>query len=521
MLVELRLIDTETQLASWIEKNFSEPDAVREVASNINFFGSETADILDFRLNRAKGILLLLVTCWRLIIRHMRSAKRGALREEWFEILPRLKRGEQSAELLERIANVLRPRLRVGKHLSWTDKEDACDPQRPADLMSIDYEVEDGLTDESVLSAWPDDASADTDDKLLRLLTHALTAALEDASEARVEGDVGYSLSDTDVASVAGHQQNAYRSGFLPIVRVTADLWSRLARKDVRRALVLVEIWRASPFRLIRRLAIFAAADPAVPADVAANILMTLPPAELFFANSSVETYRLIDARWASFAANDQQAIERVIAKGPPAERFREDQERMVDRCRFDLLGHLERSGVQLGTDAQSVLTEIRRRWPDWQLRPQAQAGFQIWHEGSSLIVGDPAKLSGVPDSQLIAASKKAADEADFLEGDAWQALCATDTPRALRGLEAQATIGDWPAWAWRTFLWAAGAQKDLSHVTRTAQLLLEWPKEGFGEIAREAAWWLNEMAKTLNEELLWRLWDRLVEVFLLEEEKA
>src|SRR5260221_653619 len=39
MLAELELIDADTQLAPWIEKNFAEADAVREVAANIRFFG--------------------------------------------------------------------------------------------------------------------------------------------------------------------------------------------------------------------------------------------------------------------------------------------------------------------------------------------------------------------------------------------------------------------------------------------------------------------------------------------------
>ena len=81
------------------------------------------------------------MTCWRLIFRHMRTAKRGALRDEWFDTAPRIKSGEHSPELLERIAQVLRPKLRVGKRLSWHDEED--DPERPSDLMSIDYEIED------------------------------------------------------------------------------------------------------------------------------------------------------------------------------------------------------------------------------------------------------------------------------------------------------------------------------------------------------------------------------------------
>jgi len=521
MLAELKLIDAETELAPWIQKNFGQADAIREVTANIHFFGPDTADILEFRLNQTQDLPPLLMRCWRLIIRHMRTAKRRALRDEWFDIEPRIRRGERSPDLLERIALVLRPKPQVGKRLSLYDEESGREPERPTDLISIDYEIEAGVNEEEVLSAWPEDAPADVDDNLLTLLTQALSAALEDAMEAGVESNRSYSLSDTDVPSVAKHEQNAYRAGFLPIVRVTADLWTRLARKDTQRALAFVEVWRASRLRLIRRLSLFAAADVAVPADIAAHVLMTLPAGELFITNSSVEVYRLIDARWRDFAPDQHQGIERRFAEGPPADWFRKDQEQMVDRCRFDLLGHLERSGARLSTDTQAILDDIRKRWSDWKLRPRERAGFHIWHGSSHGIVGDPARLSGVPDAQLISAAKKAADEADFLEGDAWRALCQTDAPRALRGLAAQAAAGQWPAWAWHPFLWSAPKLQDVNSVTRVAQLLLEWPEHSFSEIAADASWWLNESAKTLDKELLWRLWDRVAEVSLQEIEET
>ncbi|OYX76697.1 MAG: hypothetical protein B7Y77_02515, partial [Bradyrhizobium sp. 35-63-5] len=42
VLGELKLITRDTQLAPWIEQNFSTSDAVREVVANLHFFGIET-----------------------------------------------------------------------------------------------------------------------------------------------------------------------------------------------------------------------------------------------------------------------------------------------------------------------------------------------------------------------------------------------------------------------------------------------------------------------------------------------
>lgn len=519
VLAQLKLINAETQLASWIEKNFAEADAIRDVAANIHFFGPDTADILEFRLNQAQELPALLLRCWRLIIRHMRTTKRGGLRDDWFDMEPRIKRGERSPELLERLALVLRPKLRVGKATSWGEETER-EPQWPSDLISIDYEVEDGVTPEDVLSAWPVDVAAEVDGKLLTLLTNSLHAALEDAIDAGVEGNIGNSLSDSDVPSVAKHDQNAYRTGFLPIVRVMAELWTRLARKDPERAISFVEGWRASPMRLARRLALFAAADVAVPSRLATQILLSLPAGELFLTSSSVEVHRLIDTRWNEISPGERQAIEHRLAEGPPADWFIRDQATNVERCRFDLLGHLERSGIPLSQDAQAVLDDIRSRQPAWRLRPKDQAGFHFWHENADWAVGDPSKLGNIPDTDLVPAAKKAADAAEFMDGDPWRALTETDAPRALRGLSEQALVGEWPVWAWQPFLWAASKLQDVDDVKRVAQLLLDWPKESFPGIAATASSWLNEAAKTLDDDLLWPLWDRIAQACIQAQEE-
>ena len=59
LLSEMKLIQSETQLIAWIERNFSDLDAVRDVVANIHFFGPETASFLEFRLNAQETAELL------------------------------------------------------------------------------------------------------------------------------------------------------------------------------------------------------------------------------------------------------------------------------------------------------------------------------------------------------------------------------------------------------------------------------------------------------------------------------
>jgi len=513
--VEMRVIKSDSPLlAAWVERNFAEIQAVRDVVANLRFFGPETADLLDFRLRNSKEPLsTLLQECWRLIIRHMRTTKRGPLHNEWFELAPRLKRGEQSVELFERVAAAFRPKLVIEKRLSLYDDGTGV-PTKPSDLMAINYEVDDDVNHETLISAWPERIPAEADEKLLFYLSAALDAAIEDAMEAGVESNLGYGTSDSDVPSVAPHKQNEYRSGFQAIVRSIADLWERLAKKKPAAALAFVERWRGSNLRLVRRIGLFAAADPIVPAETAADMLISLPQGELFATNSTVEVFRLIHARWNDFTDAKRRAIEHRICEGPPRDWYKEEADfgRINDQARFDVLGDIGRAGHELGSEAKVVLEEIRQRWPTWELRPAEQAGFHIWHSGVTGVVGDPSKLRGIPDDELVAEAKRVADAADFLEGDSWQALCQSEPDRALRGLASRAASGEWPVWAWEQLLFSRQKFVESDAPNRVVGLLMQWPADTFREIARPASSWLAANAKALDDGALWPIWDRIAE---------
>jgi hypothetical protein len=522
-LARMKVIQSGSELTPWIEKNFDDPEAVREVSGNLDYFDERAAALLEFRLNRRRDTLPpLLAKSWQLIIRHIRDNPRGMLRSEWFDLAPRIKAGEQSAELLERLAHVLRPRPKLSKHVSWYgDGRGECVPERPSDLMSVDYEVEPDITEADVLAALPKDAPAEFEQKLLTALTNALDAALADALETGVESNFGYGISDTDVPSIAAHRQNEYRSGFLPIVRIIAETWTRLAQKNASLALPFVQQWSSSQFKLNIRLALFAAADRVISVDEAANVLLAVPQGLLFLTNSSVEVFRLIRERWKELPSAKRIEIEGRIAAGPATDWFRSDADIHVERCRFDVLGEMERAGLDLGSTAKSVLAELKEKHPEWKLRPSEQAGFHIWHGSGSRIVGNSQMLQNVPVESLVDEAKKLADQADFMAGDDWQALCQSDPQHALDGLEAKAKQGEWPDWAWNPFLWAAHKLDSPDSVALTGKLLLTIPDKDFPKVAGSASWWLNENAEALDGRLLWPLWDKVEAAVAQEQAEA
>jgi len=177
----------------------------------------------------------------------------------------------------------------------------------------------------------------------------------------------------------------------------------------------------------------------------------------------------------------------------------------------------MTRDGFDIGSKANKLLAEIRARWPQWQPKPPEQAGFHIWFEGVREIRGDPDKLKGVADGELVAEARKIAAAAGFMGGDSWQGLCQNDPDRALHGLAAAAANGDWFLAYWEQLLWSLSAYADADTELKIAQLLLEWPEDSFGRIAAVGSFWLHGHAKKLPDAVFWPLWDRIADTTLIE----
>ncbi|THD63397.1 MAG: hypothetical protein E7813_18395 [Bradyrhizobium sp.] len=516
---DMKLIENERQLIAWIQNNFGSVEAIREVVANLAFFGPDTATFLKTRLDaQAAALPPLLVKSWNLVFRHMRIAKQGFARVEWFDLLPQLKRGEHDNVTLERLAEVLRPKLRITKPFIWREQPEDKVPENPSDLMSINYEIEEGLSSSDVLAAWPRDADANTDANLLRYLNAALVAALADATDVGVESSEGYSTTDSDVPSIAKHSQNEYRSGFQAIVRVVAEIWSRLARKSSTPAIAFVEEWRHSDFRLIRRLALFAAADKVVPAALAAKMLIDLPIGDLFL--SSVEVQRLIPERWIELDETQQDAILARLCEGPPRGWYREgtDGDRAIDHLRYDALSNMVRHDLRIGDKASRILRQIQIRYPQWMPKPPEQAGFRVWHEsGFRDRAAEPDDLTNVTDENLVAEAQRIVANASFMEGSKWEGLVLKDPDRALRGLSFAMKHGNWPQEFWQQLLWSRTPYLDQGTEPHVAMLLADCPLDVLVTFTSAAAAWLDEHAKTLSADLLWPLWDHLAQAAQIE----
>lgn len=510
-LADLKLVvHDQPGIVSWLERNLENPDAVKDAVANIALLGTKVADFLAFRLQRRQPPLdPLFATAWNLIVRHLKSAGRDGIGNGWFDVEPRLVRGERTPEILAQLTDLLRPSVRVSKRFSLEDTRGA--PVTDLrDLMAVDFETDENIDAEEIVRLWPSTVPVEQDIRLLTRLTEALDQTLEDAVELGLEVPGAHSATDSDVPSVADHPQNHYRHGFLPIVRVMAEVWSHLAVKDPVEARKFVTRW--SQHKLNRRLALFAAADPAISAAAAGEVLLRVPTEEFFFSNSTVEVARLIKARWPELSEQTRLAVEQRLVAGPPVEGLREglDVSRMLDRARYDAIGNIKRDGYALTPTTLAAYEDIVQRYPEWQLRPAEQAGFHSWtREVTSVDPADLHDLEAASDAELVGTALRLDAHARF--GDNWTTLCNADPDRALRGLAAEAHAGRWNAATWRPLLWSKASPLNPAFNEELATTLLQWPMASFGDIVGAVANWLDTPQGLALGDSFWMLWDKVL----------
>ena len=237
------------------------------------------------------------LTAWQLILIGKRRNRSQDARYDWFRISRYIRQGDTGHDNRQLIRRMLQPQLKIAKPFRMYESEGRVD-ESLSDLLRIDFESDGHPTPREILQEWP--PLLDQELALFRVLERGLVEALEEAS------DVGYldnwDRASWDVPSIANHPQNAHHTGFFPIVRTIADLWSRIALKDSNKARAIVTGWHNSPYLLLRRMYLFAAVDRVFGADEASSALAGIDDKMFWGGGAQVEIMRLATGRCPDFA---------------------------------------------------------------------------------------------------------------------------------------------------------------------------------------------------------------------------
>lgn len=510
-VVELGVVNWNSHAVGvWITRHLGDAATLGQIAANVDRLNEGTAQQLEFQLEEASELPKWMRESWRLIVRHIRNWSNSSIESDWFQIRPRVASGDRSPDAMQTLAELMRPKLKVRKRFGLDDADG--EPTRPSDVMAIELVPNSEASHTEFLEIWPETAPAEDDARLLGYLTANLDQALDGAVDLGLDSYEGTGLTDYDVPSVADHGQNEHRSGFLPIVRAIADLWRRLAEKEPKAAKEFFVEWSVSRHKLKRRLALFAAAHPVIEAGEAAQFAAEMDPGEFYLTEAEVEYFRLLSTRWHEFSPEECARIEQRMREGPLADRSREDADAQhdIDRCLYDMLSALDKSGCVLSQISLKLRDAIQEKHKHWTPLEIERIGFKIWMDGGwTGTIGDPDKLGGVS-SDLLVETAMRLEEDEIDAGSAWRALCKTDPARALRGLLADAATDNWRQQAWRPFLWESKALHQQEDLRTIAEAMIAWPDQDFVELSDTASHWLSENASNFDDDHFWPLWDKI-----------
>ena len=523
-LLEKRISEWKDSLpGEWIAKRINDADMIRACAG-LAFFDDRARWHINQALEHEKTNLSpVRLKAWKLIL--LAKLRRSDVDPEdsWYQVVKSVKNGSAGFEVRRLVCRIFQPRLEVKKAFQWGREIPTPDtPEALHQFMQLDFVVGDHLPAEEILSAWP--LELDHEIALFRNVDRALVEALEAAEDVGFLS--GYDRADSDVPSVGLHKQNHYRSGFYPIIRLLADLWSRIAARNVDYARLLAMAWADSHFLLIKRLSIFAFANNAFTPHEATTAVLKLDDRTFWASGAQVEIMRVLAGRWMEFDLADRPAVESRLRGGIPRELFPnsaiENEEEWVsihDSSIYRRLKRIEAAGGVLAAESHKRLAEISVRQPKWKPGTDDRDDFSSWSESSSGPSAHPELLADVVDENLVKEALRLQRERHFEEGDIWRVFCSVDPERALRGLQIEANSDRWEAIAWRDLLWAASSKDDPNFQFELADSILKMPADALLEILGTATSWLQTRRETLSQadrvggSRFFLLWDRFADL--------
>ncbi|MBI1651383.1 SIR2 family protein [Hyphomicrobium sulfonivorans] len=437
-------------LCRWAIAHFDSPLAFQEVLKSAGAIGEHAAALLLRGLDdkNRKPIPPHLERAWRLLAISLRQTRP---QDRWmhYAAFGRVKTDTASGDDLREILQLFTPRLLISMPYSSHDVSEG-EPTLSA-LCRREFKTQRHPRLEEFLNVLPPTSAAIW--PLIQIASGALIETLLLARDAERTG-ARYDLVGYDVPSVADHPQNAHHDGFLPLVRLSAELWVRLLAIEPAKAQVVAETWRLSDFPVVRRLWLFALhQDATVSASEVISALVAMPLED--FWDHRKEIMELLRDR-----TKDGQRIDELVSRivaGPLLDNEPDDevQQRIRDNAVWIYLQPLVLGGGPLPTAVQTALDDInaRKKWID---RPFEESNFfKAWlGDVRSGPFGDAAPLAQAPIEKRVEIAAELEQQHTFDQSDVWQVYCHDDPEGALDALVASAAVTG-QIDRWRSLLYA------------------------------------------------------------------
>ena len=444
----------------------------------------------------------LMRTLWRLLLsKRLKSLGHHADLYDW---LRRFGRDGLTPSLRMELREILAPRVTLRAPFRWgEDSPRSSVPTCIRDL--VDWELV--LASDHVHSTLRDQGNKPQWQAVLPDLLQDFSILLRDAFDLRHELGGAEERNDSSYVyqpSIGEHAQNKDFDDWTILIELARDAWLATAHTDLAQAQRAAEDWWQVPYPIFKRLALFAAAqDNAISQRRALGWLLDENGWWLWSVETQREALRLMVTLAPSLDAPELDELEDAILEGPPRKMFKADIEKAdwaanVDWRTWLRLAKVQATGVVLGQVANTKLDELTQKYPRWQLAKDERDEFSFW-----MGRGDEMRVfSRTPRRrrELVEWLKEHRYSDDWTEDD-WLQRCRDDFPTTACALCGLAKEGIWLEGRWRAALQAWSEDKFIKRSWRyMGPVLNDAPDEFVQSLARGLSWWLQSVAKTIED---------------------
>lgn len=508
------------QLGLWLRKVSAQPAAVWWAAGQ-NGIHREFQKQVRFELGHGSNSTPVEIRkAWRYIFESW-NAKRDTFDSDWFDFKTSIARDGWTSSAVRELASILRPYLTAGRPFGAPRPPAGSDHVRRRNLVELDVKYPE-----------PHDKIEVPGEHLL-LAVRELRGNLELAVLLERELD-GHGLTnlapiepDPDLEGEPTGRSFGIAVPFLLFV----DHFRKLVERDVSAATQEFSTWWTDDDTVFARLRIWTSGDVRLlSGPEAGDVLLGLADPVFWASRHQRDLLLVIARRWDDFTPELRTALGDRLLKGP-SKWDEEEDERFAERCAWsslDRIHWLNGRGCTFDFDVRAQIARLRALAPRWQEEYGQKAASSLegvagWGKTDK---GFDSLLS-VPRSDVLrrAVEISGRQPGKFVDNDPYSGLALGRPVHALTALTLAGRRGDYPEWAWRTFLNPVARKSDKPRLSALiAERIARLPHNVLAPLTNSVSEWLLSVSGILLTKYpiqFGRLWDALLRVLRSSKEQG
>ena len=485
------------QMGEWIKDVAGQPAAVWWAVRKTPLHPDIRREIRLALTDSQQPISPAIREAWYYLLEYWEQGRgSNADSDAWYELERRISKDGWSKSVVRSYAAYSRPYLRVEPPSGYPKPPEQEDEIGLSDLIWLDV-------------VYPADNSEriDLPDEWLAPSIVVLRKNLETALE--LEREIGRSgLSGINSIVPDDNSADDRIRGLSGAVIEFTSVFERLMQIDLKAARREFSKWPIEDDAIFARLRIWVAGKSnLVPDDQFGSMLADVSDEAFWDRSHEWDLLHTLSARWNGLSADNRVEVEKRLLKGR-SRRGQEAEEDFRKWCALSILDRiiwLSQKGCKLRLNLEDETNRLREFVPDW--KPEyADERVESWgtKSGSVSIETDHSALLYIPLASVLSKALSLSERRDepFVRYNPFAGLSDDHPVRAFSALRMAAKEGDFPDWAWSTFL-NEGTRKDDKprFMTLIAERLACYLGGGATELVRPAANWLMNVRKSLCEQ--------------------